>query len=181
MYIYNLQKISCLKWNNFVWNFIFLRIILTLKTYIQGTLNELFIQFCFLGDLLKQHFFTRCLLFLHWWRETDKKSILQLFLRMLLKFEDKNLEIHKLSWLSITWILKKLSSMQTLVEDIPEITLAHWYILSKTYKKSHSKSRTLIFMKKFVCYPNNRLVPLRILNYRESTVVAPISSLSYII
>ena len=103
------------------------------------------------------------------------------FWKMLLNFEDKNFEIHKRSSLSITWILKKLSSIQTLVEDISEITLSHWYLLSKTYKKSHSKNRTLIVLKKFACYPNNHFVPLRILSYRESTVVAPISSLSYII
>ena len=43
------------------------------------------------------------------------------------------------------------------------------HLLSKTYKKSHPKTPTLIVLSKFVCYPNNRLVP------RESTVVAPIS------
>ena len=49
------------------------------------------------------------------------------------------------------------------------------HLLSKTYKKSHPKTPTLIVLSKFVCYPNNRLVPLWILSYRESTVVAPIS------
>ena len=110
-----------------------------------------------------------------------KNQFFNYFWRMLLKFEDKNLEIHKLSWLSITWILKKLSSIQTLVEDIPEITLSHWYLLSKTHKKSHSENWTIIVVNKFVCYSNNRLIPLQILSYWESTVVAPISSLSYII
>ena len=71
--------------------------------------------------------------------------------------------------------------MQTLVEDIPEIKLSHWYPLSKTYTKSHSKNRALIVLKKFVCYPNNHLVPHQILSYQESTVVNPISSVSYII
>ena len=109
-----------------------------------------------------------------------KNQFFNYFWRMLLKFEEKNLEIHKLSWLLITWILKKLNSIQTLVENIPEIKLSHhWYLLSKTYKKSHSKTRTFIVLNKFVCYPNNRLVSLRILSYRESTVIAPISILIY--
>ena len=32
--VYNLQKISCLKPNNFIWIFMFLRIPLTLKTFL---------------------------------------------------------------------------------------------------------------------------------------------------
>ena len=102
-----------------------------------------------------------------------------MFWGMLLKFEEKNLEIHELSWLSITWILKKLSSIQTLVEDILEIKLSHWYFLRKTYKKLHSKTRTLIVLNKFVCYPNICVLLLRISSY-WATVVAPISSLNYI-
>ena len=43
--VHNLQKISCLNWNNFIWIFIFLRIPLTLKTYLWWTLNELFLFF----------------------------------------------------------------------------------------------------------------------------------------
>ena len=106
-----------------------------------------------------------------------KNQFFNYFWRMLLKFEEKNLEIHKLSWLLITWILKKLNSIQTLVENIPEIKLSHWYLLSKTYKKSHLKTWTLIVLKTYVCYSNNCLVPLRILSYQESTVVTLISSL----
>ena len=124
-------------------------------------------------------FQTRCLHFQHWWRKKKgKNQFFNYFLRILSKFEDKNLEIHKLSWLSITWILKRLNSIQTFVEDIPEIKLAYWSLLSKTYKKSYSKTPTLIVLNKFVCYPNNCLVPHQILSYRESTVAAPISSLA---
>ena len=112
-------------------------------------------------------------------RKREKNWFFNYFWRMLLKFEEKNLETHKLSWLLITWMLKKLNSIQTLVEKIPEIKLSHWYLRSKTYIKSYSKTRTLIPLNKFVCYPNNRLVLLRILSYRESSVVAPISSLIY--
>ena len=113
-------------------------------------------------------------------RKREKNKFFNYFWRMLLsKFEEKNLEVHKLSWLLITWIFKKLNSIQTLVENIPEIKLSHWYLLSKTYKKSHSKTRTLIVLNKFVCYPNNCVVRLQILNYQESTVVASISSLIY--
>ena len=98
---------------------------------------------------------------------------------MLLKFGEKILEIHKLSWLLIPWIFKKLNSIQILLEDIPEFKLSHWYLLSKTYKKSHSKTRTLIVLNKFVCYPKSRLFILQILSYWESTVIASISSLIY--
>ena len=59
-------------------------------------------------------------------------------------------------------MLKKLNSIQTLVEDILEIKLSH--LLSKTYKKSNRKIQTLIVLNKFVYYPNNCLVRLRILS-----------------
>ena len=114
--------------------------------------NELFIHLCFLGDLLKLHIFTRAFIFTTDEEKEMKNQFFNYFWRMLLKFDDK------LIWLSITWILKKLSSIQTLVEHIPEITLSHWYLLSKTYKKSHYKNRTLIVLKKFVRFPNNHLL-----------------------
>ena len=64
-----------------------------------------------------------------------KNQFFNYFWRTLLKLEKKNLKIHKLIWLLTTWILKKLNSIQTLVENIPEIKLSHhWYLLSKTYK-----------------------------------------------
>ena len=91
-------------------------------------------------------------------------------------FEEKKFEIHKHIWLSITWILKRLNSKQTLSDDIREIKLSNWSLLSKTYQKSLLVTRTLIFLNKFMFYLNNRLVPLRILSYREPTVAAPISS-----
>ena len=89
-------------------------------------------------------------------------------------------EIHKLSWLSIIWILKTLNSVQTLNEDIPEIKLSHWYLVNKSYKKSHSKTQTLIVLNKFVCSRINGLIPFQILSYWAPTLVNPISSLSYI-
>ena len=46
-------------------------------------------------------------------------------------------KIHKLSQLSITWILKELKLYKPLFKDIPEIKLSHWYLLSKTYIKNH--------------------------------------------
>ena len=54
-------------------NFEFIRITLTLKTYLYLTFNKLFIQFCFLGNLVKLHFFARCLYFQHWRRKRGKK------------------------------------------------------------------------------------------------------------
>ena len=152
MYIYNLQKISCLKWNNFVWIFIY---------------------------IFKLHFFTRWLYFHLWWRERGKKSILQLFWRMLLEFEEKKLEIHKIDWLVITWILKKLKSIQTLVNDLPEIKLSHWYPLNKTYIKNHIQKLKLSLSWTNFCYPNYRLVPLWILNYWEFNCSCSSHFLSY--
>ena len=76
----------------------------------------------------------------------EKINSSTLFEGCYLNLRGKKLEIHKVNRLSITWILKKLKSIQALVKDIPEIKFSHWYLLSKTYKykKSHSKTRTLI-------------------------------------
>ena len=41
-------------------------------------------------------------------------------------------------------LLKKSNSIQTLVKDISEIKLSHKSLLSKTYRNSHSITRTLI-------------------------------------
>ena len=70
--------------------------------------------------------------------------------------------------------MKKLNSMQTLVKYIREPSL--WSLLSKTCKKSHLITQTPITLNAFLFYPNNCLVTLRILSYRESTVAASISS-----
>ena len=103
--VYNLQKISCLKWNNFAWIFIFSSNFLNLKSYFSEQLNELFLCFCFLDELLKLHLFTRSLYFYHyWWWERVKNQFFKYFWCILPKFEENILEIHKHSWLSITWI-----------------------------------------------------------------------------
>ena len=54
-------------------------------------------------------------------RKRKKINSSKIFEGFFLKLEDKTLEIHKHSWLSITWILKKPNSIQSFVEDIPEI------------------------------------------------------------
>ena len=142
-------------------------------------MNEYFPFFCFLDDLLSSIFFTRCLYFhlsILWWEE-EKKSIKSIFQGFYLKFEDKIVEIHKHSWLSITWILKKLNSIQTLAEDVLEnyLTGPFWAKPSEIHiwKLKLSLSRI-----NFVFCPNNRLLPLWILSYRESTIAAPITSLA---
>ena len=50
------------------------------------------------------------------------------------------------SWLLITWILKKSNSIQTLVEDIPEVKLSHCSLLNKTYRNSYSITKTFCFI-----------------------------------
>ena len=53
---------------------------------------------------------------------TTKRGKTNSFWRILVKFEDKILQIHKHSWLSITWRLKKSNSIQILVEDISSLS-----------------------------------------------------------
>ena len=112
----------------------------------------LILRLCFLGDLFKLCFFTRCLYFHHnWWRERGAKiNFSTIFEGCYLILWGKKLKIYKHSWLLIVCIFKKLNSIQTLFKDIPEIMLSHWSLLSKTYKKSHSITWTLTALNKFV-------------------------------
>ena len=48
--------------------------------------------------------------------KSEKNQFFNYFVRILLKFEEKNLGIHKLSWLLITWILKKWNSIKPLLK-----------------------------------------------------------------
>ena len=141
----------------------------------------LFLQFCFLGDLLKLRFLLHPSIFITIDEENEEQKS-TIFEGCYLNLMEKKLEIHEHSWRSIIWIFKKLNSIQTLVRDIPEIKLSYWSLLSKTYKKSHSITRTLnkFASSKFVFYPDNCLGSLWILSYWESTVTAtaPISSLT---
>ena len=135
----------------------------------------LVLQFRFLSDLFKLRFFLLDASIFTIIVKLFKK--INYFWRMLLKLDEKNLEIHRHSWLSIILMFKKVNSIQTFVKDIPEIKLSHWSLLSKTHKKSHLMTQILIALKKFVFYPNNSRFPLRIVRYWESTVAARISSL----
>ena len=114
-----------------------------------------FLQFCFLDDL-KLCFFTRCLYFHHnWWkeRETTVNSSNNFeggywgkkwqFINTVNSLD--NLNIQKIELLKIK-LSHKLPSKQN-------------YLLSKTCKKSHLITRTLIALNKFVFH---RLVSLRI-------------------
>ena len=104
-------------------------------------LNKSFLRFCFLGDLLKLYFFTRCLYFHHYWSwDRGKIQFFYYFWRTLPKFEEKIFEVHKQSWLKITWIHKKLDSMQNLVEDIRNFTGLFWA------KPVHSVTQTLVLL-----------------------------------
>ena len=112
----------------------------------------LILQVCFLDDLLKLCFLTRCLSIFTTIDEKkeEQESTLQIFLKNVT--EEKNLEISKHSRLLIIWIFKNLNSLK-------------WnyltnYLQSKTYKKSHSTTRTIIALNKFVFYLNNCFVLL---------------------
>ena len=56
-----------------------------------------------------------------------KNQFFNYFWRMLLKFEEKKFEIHKLNQLLITWLLKELKSYKPLLKT---------FLLSKTYVKN---------------------------------------------
>ena len=53
-------------------------------------------------------------------------------------------------------LLKKSNSIQTLAKDIPEIKLSHKSLLSKTYRNSHSITRTL--MVGIYCFTKNEVI-----------------------
>ena len=55
------------------------------------------------------YFFTRCLYFhYYWWWERRKNQFPKYLWPILLKFEEKIVEIHRYSCLSITWIPQKI-------------------------------------------------------------------------
>ena len=85
-------------------------------------------------------------------KKEEQKSIYQIFLKDVT--EEKNVEIHKHSWLLMIWMFKKLNSFESnyLIN----------YLQNKTYKKSHSITQTIIALNKLVFHPNNFLVPLQI-------------------
>ena len=86
----------------------------------------------------KLHFLTRCLYFHYWWREIGKKiNSSTIFEECYISLSLRR-KICGNSWLLITWILKKLNSIKTLVEYILEMKASH--LLSKTYKKLHAKT-----------------------------------------
>lgn len=68
------------------------------------------------------------------------------------------------------------NSPKTLVADILEIKLSHWYFLSKIYTFNNSKPYCLEQILCFILII--AFVPLWIWSYQESTVVAPIFSLA---
>ena len=121
----------------------------------------LILLFCFLEDLLKLCFLTRCLSIFTTIDEKkeEQKSTYQIFLKDVT--EEKKLEIHKQSWLSMVWIFKKLNSFKWNY-NIHKLPSKQNYLLSKTYKKSHSITQAVITLNKFVFHPNNYLVPLQI-------------------
>ena len=113
-------------------------------------------------------------------RKTEK-SILQhqVFWRILLEFEEQILQIHKHSWLSITWTLKQLNSIQTFVEDIPEVKLSlvpsEQNLQQCIFGNSNSHCLEL-----FLCFILIlTLSPSQIFSYWESTVAPFISSYSH--
>ena len=110
MCIYNLQKVSCLKWNNFVWIFICIFEDYSDLENLPLVNNEwTFYPILFPWWLL--HFFIIDVSIFNTNEEKEgKNQFFNYFWRMLLKFEEKKFEIQKLSQLLITWILRELKS-----------------------------------------------------------------------
>ena len=114
--------------------------------------STLILQFCFLDDLLKIYFLTRCLSIFTTIDEKkeEQKSTLQIFLKDVT--EEKNLEIHKQSWLSIIWIFKKLNSIKSnCLTNYLQSKTTFW---AKLTKKLHSITQTIISSNKFVFHPS---------------------------
>ena len=120
---------------------------------------------------LKAMFFTRCLYFHHnWWKERGTKiNSSNIFERCYwgkkcgnpkIQLTPDNLNIQKIEILKVK-LSHKLPSKQN-------------YLPSKTCKKLHLITQNLIALNKFVFYPNNCLVSLRIWVI-DSQLVAPIS------
>ena len=102
-------------------------------------------------------FFTRCLCFYHkWWWGRGKNQFFKYFLRILIKFEEKVLEIDKHCWLLITWRFKKLNSIQSLWRHFRnQSTLTTPFCTKFTFDNSNSPC-----LEHFLLYPNNCLVRL---------------------
>ena len=64
--------------------------------------------------------------------------------------------------------------LHTNSENIQKLIYPHCSLL----RKIHIYNSNSPCLEHFLFYPNNRLVPLQILSYRESNVLAPISSLA---
>ena len=144
-------------------------------------MNEIFLHFCFLDDFLSYIFLLDASIltffFWFWWWGRRKKSIKSIFERFYLNLRKKNCKFIN-TGLSISWILKKLNSIQTLVEEIHEIKLLTGLFWAKPSEIHIWYLELSLSWTNFVFYPNICHVPHRILSYRESTVAGPMSPLA---
>ena len=94
----------------------------------------LILQFCFLDDLLQLCFLLDAFIFTTLDEKKEEQKLThQIFLKDVK--EEKNVQIHKHSWLSIIWIFKKLKSLKS---KSHKLLSNQNYLLSKTCKKSHA-------------------------------------------
>ena len=111
----------------------------------------LILQFCFLDDLLKLCFLTRCLSIFTTIDEKKEEP----------KSEEKNLKIHKHSWLLDNMNIQKIDFLKS--NYLTNFLHRNQnYLLRKTYKRSHLRTQTIVALSKFVFHHNNYLVLLRI-------------------
>ena len=99
------------------------------------------------------------------------KSINEVSLNDLLHVEEKFLEIHEHYWLSITWILKRITPYKLWTHFTNQTTFTAQFCTKFT-----TITQTLLVLNILIFYSNNCLVPLQILSYQELDVVAPVSS-----
>ena len=117
MYIYNLQKISCLKWNHFVWIFVYIFEDYSDLTHTFSKHWMIFLSnFVSLVTYWSYIFLLDVSSFTSDEEKEGKNKFFNYFWRMLLKFEEKKFEIHELSQLLITWIPKELKSYKPLLK-----------------------------------------------------------------
>ena len=88
------------------------------------------LQFFLLDDLFKLYFFTTCLSIFTAidQNKEQQKSTCQIFLKDIT--EERNLENHKHSWLSMVWIFKKLNSFKSNINYLQSKT-TFWANLQK--------------------------------------------------
>ena len=127
--MYNLQKMSCLKWNNFC--VYFWELLWPWKLNFREHWMNFLSNFVSLVTHLSYISLLDVSIFTSDEEKKGKNQFFNYFWRMLLKFEGKNFEIYKPSQLLITWILRELKSYKPLLKIFlksNDFTVTFWIV-----------------------------------------------------